>query len=96
MRSSHSSKINRSSGRKSWWIGVAALLLVGLAALFAVQLARQSAAGISPRLVVDQEEIDLGERRYGERVTARFELTNAGEQVLRIREAPSITVQEGC
>ncbi len=96
MRSSHSSKMNRSSGRTGLWIGVAALLLVGIAALFAVQLARQSAAATSPRLVVDQEEIDLGERRYGERVVARFELSNAGEQALRIREAPSITVQEGC
>ncbi|HSF29483.1 MAG TPA: hypothetical protein VLK82_03285 [Candidatus Tectomicrobia bacterium] len=50
----------------------------------------------APRLVVDRTEIDLGDLPYGQRTTAVFTLTNAGQGVLKIIEDPAVEAIKGC
>jgi len=49
-----------------------------------------------PRLKVDREAIDFGDIRLGRTVEATFVLTNVGDQPLRLTQAPSVEVVEGC
>lgn len=73
------------------------------AALFAVWKSGQpAAAGVpievkgQPSLKVDRERLDFGDVKLGQTVTASFTLANAGDQTLRITQAPTIQVLEGC
>jgi hypothetical protein len=50
----------------------------------------------SPSLKADPERVDLGDVRLGEWVEVSFELTNVGDQPLRLSKAPYIEVVEGC
>ena len=50
----------------------------------------------APRLKVDRESIDLGDIKLGNTTEVAFVLTNAGDQPLRLSEAPYIEVVEGC
>lgn len=50
----------------------------------------------APSLKVDQEKIELGDVRLGEWVSASFELTNIGDQPLKITGQPFIEVAAGC
>jgi hypothetical protein len=49
-----------------------------------------------PALQVDQEKIDLGDVPLGETVSAKFEITNVGDQPLRFTQKPYIQVAAGC
>jgi cell division septal protein FtsQ len=50
----------------------------------------------APRLKVDQEVIDMGDVAFDVPVSAAFQLTNVGDQPLRLVKAPYIEVAEGC
>lgn len=50
----------------------------------------------APRLKIDQESIDLGDRKVGQVVNVSFEITNVGDQLLRFTEAPFVEVVAGC
>jgi hypothetical protein len=49
-----------------------------------------------PALQVDQEKIDLGDVPLGQTVSAKFEITNVGDQPLRFTQKPYIQVAAGC
>jgi hypothetical protein len=49
-----------------------------------------------PSLKVDKEEIDFGDVKVGDQVSASFTLTNVGDKTLRFTEDPYIEVREGC
>jgi cell division septal protein FtsQ len=50
----------------------------------------------TPSLKVDQEKVDLGDRKLGSTVKVSFLLTNVGDQPLRFTEQPYVEVVEGC
>ena len=54
-----------------------------------------SGAG-TPRLAVDRNEVDLGDRPFGQRVRASFTLTNSGNGALTVEGTPTVTALEGC
>jgi len=49
-----------------------------------------------PSLKVDQERIDYGDVKLNTNLTFALELTNVGDQPLRISETPYVEVVEGC
>jgi len=49
-----------------------------------------------PSLKVDRTKVELGDRKLGSNADASFVLTNVGDQVLQITQAPTIQVIEGC
>ena len=49
-----------------------------------------------PALQVDQEKIDLGDVPLGQTVSAKFEITNVGDQPLRFTQKPYVQVAAGC
>lgn len=50
----------------------------------------------APRLTVDREKVDLGDVPLGKTVSVTFELANVGDQPLRFKEPPYVTVAAGC
>ena len=50
----------------------------------------------APKLVADREKIDLGDIPLGKTVKVDFQLTNAGDQPLQIKEQPYLEVIQGC
>lgn len=50
----------------------------------------------APSLKADKEQIDFGDVKVGEWVSASFELTNVGDEKLRFLKEPYIEVREGC
>lgn len=49
-----------------------------------------------PSLKVDQELIDFGDVKLETNLTFALQLTNVGDETLKISEAPYIEVAEGC
>ncbi len=49
-----------------------------------------------PSLEVDQELIDYGDVKLNTSLTFAIDLTNVGDQPLKISEEPYIEVKEGC
>lgn len=73
------------------------------AAIFLVWKAGQPTMAIvpvevqgQPSLKVDQDQLDFGDVKLGQTVTAAFTLSNVGNQTLRITQDPYIQVLEGC
>jgi hypothetical protein len=50
----------------------------------------------NPSLQVDKDKVDLGDVKLGVPVDVSFELTNVGDETLRLSEEPYIEVLEGC
>lgn len=50
----------------------------------------------APKLVVDKDVIDFGAVPYRKMIEARFEISNAGKEVLEVTEAPFIEIVKGC
>ena len=50
----------------------------------------------APRLKVDKEKVELGDRKLGTDVEVSLEVTNVGDQPLRCAETPYVEVVEGC
>lgn len=103
MSQKNNKKYAKRRNRKSPWplvflIGGGLLLIVG--AVFAFTQSSKPKTTIevsgSPSLKVDQEEVDLGEKKLGTTVQVDFKLTNVGDQTLRFSKAPYIEVKEGC
>lgn len=103
MSQKNNKKYAKRRNRKSPWslvflIGGGLLLIVG--AIFAFNQSSKPKATIevsgSPSLKVDKEKVDLGEKKLGTTVEVSFQLTNVGDQTLRLTEAPYIEVKEGC
>ena len=76
-----------------WGVWLAGLiLLIGCAAAPAFTPEVTGA----PKLKVDKESVNLGDRKVGQLVSTSFEITNVGDQPLRFTEAPYIEVAAGC
>lgn len=56
----------------------------------------QGTGGGTPVLTVDQQRIDYGDVKFGVEKTFTIKVTNAGDGILRFKEAPYIQVLEGC
>jgi hypothetical protein len=50
----------------------------------------------APRLKVDRDRVDLGRVKLGSWVEVKYQLTNSGDQPLRLTQAPYVEVVEGC
>ena len=50
----------------------------------------------APTLKVDRDRIDFGDVKVDTPVTAAFEISNTGDQPLRISQVPKVEVVEGC
>ncbi|CAG0948220.1 hypothetical protein ANRL3_00014 [Anaerolineae bacterium] len=71
----------------------AAIVLFIVVAVFLVF--NQTATG-APRLQVDREKIDLGNRVFNQPVRATFTVKNAGDGALKLETPQVATVLEGC
>ena len=96
-------KITKRKARKSPWplvllVGGGLLLIIGV--VFAFNRPSNSKSTIevtgAPSLQVDKEEVNLGDIKLGTTVEASFQITNVGDQTLRLAKAPYIEVKEGC
>ena len=47
-------------------------------------------------LKVDKEQVDLGDVQLGQTVKVSFQLTNVGDQPLKLSEKPYVELVEGC
>jgi hypothetical protein len=50
----------------------------------------------TPRVSVDQEQIDYGEVKLDTPLSFSIAVTNTGDGVLRFKEKPYLEVREGC
>lgn len=73
-------------------IGAAVVLLVGIAVFLATN---QTVSG-TPRLQVDQEKIDLGNRIFNQPVRGMFTVKNVGDGTLKLETPKIANVLEGC
>jgi len=82
--------------RARWWIwtvlGGIGLIVIATGMLWWFPAA---SAG-SPRLVLDQDLVDLGDLAFGAPAGVVFTLTNAGDAPLRIAERVRVTAVKGC
>ncbi len=90
-------------GQRGW-----SVLLLGIAVVaFAVagylifegtrQPAPATGGGVvGPRLQVDREQIDLGDRKFNQPVRAVFTVRNAGDAALNLNVQKQVAVLEGC
>jgi hypothetical protein len=50
----------------------------------------------APAIQADKQAVDLGDIRLGKWVNVTFQVTNVGDQPLRLTQKPYIEVKEGC
>jgi hypothetical protein len=50
----------------------------------------------APAVQVDKQVVDLGNIRLGKWVNTSFQVTNVGDQPLRLTQKPYVEVKEGC
>ncbi len=100
---------NRSGGKKTMprgrsgvlvWSAIAIAIVVGVVTWYS--LPRHSPLSAAPpyrggpRLAVDKESIDFGDRHFNRFVEARFLLRNVGDQPLKLAVASPVEAIEGC
>lgn len=71
------------------------LVAVSAGAFWWFSSAQETSDG-TPRLVVDRTEVDLGGLPFEAPARAVFILTNAGDGLLKLSEAPPVRVLKGC
>jgi hypothetical protein len=79
--------------------GVVIILLAAFFVYSGSQSSKSNSAqetGGVPVLKVDKERIDFGDVKVDTPVTASFEISNAGDDPLRISQVPKVEVVEGC
>ena len=95
------------SGSRRSPLAVIAVIGGGLLLVLAISWALlsgkdRSAAGFvpqvsgAPSLAVDREQIDFGDVKFNQTVTAVFNLSNVGDKTLKIVKEPVIELKEGC
>ncbi len=79
---------------------VGGVVLVGviLYAFFGNAPAPKAAIEVNgaPRLKVDKEKVELGDRTLGTEVDVSLQVTNIGDQPLRFADKPYVEVVDGC
>ena len=102
MKGKNGKRRRRSAQPKPIWIVLGGLLLIGAAIGLALGASRKPAVRATPevagapRLKASPEKVDLGSLKLGQQVQVDVQLTNTGDQQLRITEAPWVEVVEGC
>ncbi|MBI1801872.1 MAG: hypothetical protein HY259_00545 [Chloroflexi bacterium] len=78
------------------WLAIASatLVLAGLAIWLWPTATSDGQAG--PRLVVNQERVDLGRVPFNKTVRVSFQLNNQGDQPLQLDASAPVRVVEGC
>lgn len=96
-------KRNRRSGTNlPLYVALSGIALVAAALFTLWKSSQKNLATIpvevqgQPSLKVDHEQLDFGDVKLGQTVTAAFTLSNVGDQTLRITQDPYIQVLEGC
>jgi len=79
-------------------VGGVVLIGVIVFAIFSNTPTPKAAIEVSgaPRLKVDKEKVEFGDRKLGSDVEVTLEVTNIGDQPLRFAETPYVEVVEGC
>ncbi|MEK7439490.1 MAG: hypothetical protein AABZ78_01715 [Chloroflexota bacterium] len=79
-------------------VGGVVLIGVIVFAIFGNAPAPKAAIEVNgaPRLKVDKEKVELGDRKLGTEVDVSLQVTNIGDQPLRFAEKPYVEVVEGC
>lgn len=72
------------------------VLVVGVVLFNVLNSGAAGSANGGPKLAVDKQEINLGDVKLGQTVSAAFTITNTGSAPLRFTEAPYIELKEGC
>ena len=82
----------------AWLLVGGGLVLLAVVAVLAWPKAPKAQIEVAgaPKLKVDQDKVDLGNITLGQTVEVSFQLTNVGDQPLRIAQAPFVEVVEGC
>ena len=83
------------------FIGGGLLLLLALSWAFVSGRERSPSGFVpqvsgAPTLAVDREQIDFGDVKFNQTVTAVFNLTNVGDRTLKFIKEPIIELKEGC
>jgi hypothetical protein len=80
------------------WLAIGVLLtLVLIGGWFMNRAPAESGAGtLGPRLVVNQERVDVGTQPFNKLVRAEFTLTNEGDRTLQLDASSPVRVLEGC
>ncbi|MBI4790764.1 MAG: hypothetical protein HY782_27360 [Chloroflexi bacterium] len=84
----------QSLARIAPFILVAILALAGLGLIVYGNTA--TSGGVGPRLQVDRDQIDLGNRKFDAPVRAAFNVKNAGDNPLTLGVPKLVTAVEGC
>ncbi len=100
---------NRSSGKKTMprkrsgvlvWSAIALAIVVGVVTWYFIPRPSPLSAAPpyrgGPRLAVDKEVIDFGNRHFNRFVEASFLLRNVGDQPLKLAAASPVEAIEGC
>lgn len=98
-RRTRSNGRRRGPGRVLLLLGLAAVIVAGVAALFWAPTPRRDVAtdaSAPGRLIAEQPTIDLGLVPFDRITEARFELDNTGGDVVRLVGAPKVRMLEGC
>ncbi len=90
-------------GRRDWSIALLGIAVIAfaLAGYLIYTGIGQSHGGanastVGPRLQVDRDRIDLGDRKFNQPVRATFNVKNAGDDTLTLSVPKQVTVLEGC
>ena len=97
-----SGKKNKRKAKKAWLPWIAALvglvlILVAVLLVFKRPVVPEPGeiAGV-PRLVADNELVDLGDVKLNTNVQVDFTLTNTGDGTLMFTEKPYVELKDGC
>ena len=76
-------------------LGALGLIIAGVL-IFARQPQAESSTGAGARVAVQPEQIDFGRVPVEQPVTARFVVSNTGDEPLQILGQPQVRLVEGC
>lgn len=104
MNTDQSTDLSPTTGRsRRVWVLVGAAIAVAVLAGVVLRVSRPAAFSAfgrphdgAPKLVIDKDVIDFGAVPYRKMIEAKFEITNAGKEVLEFTEAPFIGIVRGC
>lgn len=87
------------AAQRPWWLwAVAAAAVILVVGGLTVVLTSNSSApeGGTPKVAVDQTEIDEGYQKLGTTIRTAFKIHNEGDGTLRILGEPQVELIEGC
>ena len=102
MKGKSGKRRRRAAPRTLIWVVLAGLLLITAAVGLALGAGRKPTARATPEVTgapglnVSPAKVDLGNIQLGRQVQVDIELTNVGDQPLRLSQAPWVEVVEGC